>query len=105
MNRGDKEQHVFIFLWFVVLVGRKKIHASIMAILVLFLAQKKCRLWKNLHFFSLVCYARLLSVGRLLLLRNVYLHAVGIKRALALYTPSGNKRALAHYTAKGYQPA
>ena len=31
---------------------------------------------EKLHFFSLVCYARLLSVGRLVLLRNVYLHAV-----------------------------
>ena len=27
---------------------------------------------KTCTFFSLVCYARLLSVGRLLLLRNVY---------------------------------
>ena len=46
---------------------------------------------KKLHFFSLVCYARLLSVGRLVLLRNVYLHAVGIKRALAHYTAAGKK--------------
>ncbi len=29
---------------------------------------------------------------RLVLLRNVYLHAVGIKRALAQYTATGNKR-------------
>ena len=51
---------------------------------------------KTCTFFSLVCYARLLSVGRLLLLRNVKLHC------RRLYTPLGNKRALAHYTAKGY---
>ena len=50
------------------------------------ICKKKCSFSQKLHFFSLVCYAHLLSVGRLVLLRNVYLHAAGIKRALAQYT-------------------
>ncbi len=51
-------------------------------------ANKKCKFrQKPALFFSLVCYSRLLSVGRLVLLRSVYLHAEGNKRALAHYTP------------------
>ena len=56
-------------------------------------ANKKCKFrQKPALFFSLVCYSRLLSVGRLVLLRSVYLHAEGNKRALAHYTATGNKR-------------
>ena len=50
------------------------------------ICKKKCSFSQKLHFFSLVCYAHLLSVGRLVLLRNVYLHAVGIKRRQARYS-------------------
>ena len=28
VNKGDREEHVFIFVWFAVFVGRKKIHAT-----------------------------------------------------------------------------
>jgi hypothetical protein len=76
-------------------------------------ARKKCSLWEKLHFFTwmldryavgswkldvycccatfivrwtfIVAAQRLLSVGRLLLLRNVYLHAAGNKRRQAIH--------------------
>ena len=52
--------------------------------------------------FCLLCFARLLSCGRLVLLRNVYLHAVGNTRALAHYTAAGNKRRQAIHAVRQY---
>ena len=49
-----------------------------------YVQEKSAVCGKTCTFFSLVCYARLLSVGRLVLLRNVYLHAVGIKLPQAI---------------------